>query len=259
MSANDIEKGTRWRAGLASELESTSVSIICLTPENLESPWIHFEAGALSKQQQNSHVCTLLFGVEPIDIREPLSQFQATKAQQEDIRKLIQTINRIQGDDALSESKLIGAFDVWWPKLDQRLNEIPDSENVPDHKRDIKEILEEILELSRFQVNNNKKVLSAFKSSSRLPSTLTWSSDDAQLLYDSYQMLLKNLEEAKTKQEPQEKIEKLERNLEELCTSEKAAAEWLGVLRLGQTVMSLIKKTAKKSNNEELPHENSDS
>src|SRR4051812_36495571 len=80
MSANDIEKGARWRSGLATELEQTSVSVICLTPENLESPWIHFEAGALSKQQQNTYVCTFLFGLEPIDVREPLAQFQATKS-----------------------------------------------------------------------------------------------------------------------------------------------------------------------------------
>jgi hypothetical protein len=38
MSADDIEKGTRWRSGLASELEQSSVGIICLTRENLNCP-----------------------------------------------------------------------------------------------------------------------------------------------------------------------------------------------------------------------------
>ncbi len=87
MSANDIEKGTRWRSDLSNELEQASVSIICLTPENLEAPWILFEAGALSKQQKGSYVCTLLFGVDPVNIREPLAQFQATKIQKDDIRQ----------------------------------------------------------------------------------------------------------------------------------------------------------------------------
>src|SRR5947209_17570002 len=98
MSADDIERGTRWRSGLASELEQSSVGIICLTQENLDSTWIHFEAGALSKQQQNTYVCTLLCDVEPTDVREPLAQFQHTRANKDDLRKLIFTINNTLGD-----------------------------------------------------------------------------------------------------------------------------------------------------------------
>src|SRR5437764_4301388 len=106
MSANDIEKGTRWRSGLANELEQASISIICLTPENLDAPWLNFEAGALSRQQQNSYVCTFLFGLEPIDVREPLAQFQSTKADKEDIKKLVHTINHVLADAALAETKV---------------------------------------------------------------------------------------------------------------------------------------------------------
>src|SRR5439155_27102989 len=98
MSADDIEKGTRWRSGIADELGQSSVGIICVTRENLDSTWIHFEAGALSKQQQNTFVCSFLFALAPTDIREPLSQFQATKAQKEDLRKLLSTINNALGD-----------------------------------------------------------------------------------------------------------------------------------------------------------------
>lgn len=86
MSADDIEKGTRWRSGIANELEQSSVGIICLTRENLASPWIHFEAGALSKQQDKTYVCTLLVGLEPTDVREPLAQFQHTRATKDDLR-----------------------------------------------------------------------------------------------------------------------------------------------------------------------------
>ena len=104
MSADDIEKGTRWRSGLASELEQSSVGIICLTRENLDSTWIHFEAGALSKQQQNTYVCTFLFGLEAPDLKEPLAQFQATKSTKDDVRKLVFTINSSLGETKLTES-----------------------------------------------------------------------------------------------------------------------------------------------------------
>jgi hypothetical protein len=152
MSADDIEKGTRWRSGLASELEQSSVGIICLTRENLDSTWIHFEAGALSRQQDNTYVCTLLFGLEPTDVREPLAQFQHTRTQKDDVRKLISTINNTLGDSKLPESELGETFEVWWPKLEGRLNAIPAnaSESAEPIRRD-REILEEILELARSQ------------------------------------------------------------------------------------------------------------
>src|SRR5437764_8405785 len=115
MSSSDIEKGTRWRTDIASELEQSSIGIICLTPENLNSSWLHFEAGALSKQQQNTYVCTFLYELEPADVREPLAQFQNTKAQRDDVKKLIQTINNSLGDMKLPDAEMNESFDVWWP------------------------------------------------------------------------------------------------------------------------------------------------
>jgi len=49
ISTEDIGKGIRWAKSLASELEDTNFGIVCLTSENLAAPWLHFEAGALSK------------------------------------------------------------------------------------------------------------------------------------------------------------------------------------------------------------------
>jgi len=150
MSADDIEKGTRWRSGLASELEQSSVGIICLTPENLDSTWIHFEAGALSKQQQNTYVCTFLFGIEPTDVKEPLAQFQATRALRSDVQKLMFTINNTLGDSKLPEAELNETFEVWWPKLEQRLNAIEEPK-ARQPQRDLRDMIEEVLELTRFQ------------------------------------------------------------------------------------------------------------
>lgn len=150
MSADDIEKGTRWRSGLASELEQSSVGIICLTPENLDSTWVHFEAGALSKQQQNTYVCTFLLELEPTDVKEPLAQFQATRAQKSDVQKLMLTINNTLGASRLSESELNEALEVWWPKLQERLSAIEKPRERKSH-RDVRDMIEELLELVRSQ------------------------------------------------------------------------------------------------------------
>jgi TIR domain-containing protein len=149
MSADDIEKGTRWRSGIATELEQSSVGIICLTRENLDSTWIHFEAGALSKQQQNTYVCTLLFGLEPTDVREPLAQFQATRAQKDDVRKLVFTINSTLGDSKLPDSELSETFEVWWPKLEERLSHVGEITATTTQVRTDRELLEEILNIIR--------------------------------------------------------------------------------------------------------------
>lgn len=74
ISSEDLRKGGRWNAELAVELEQTNFGIICLTPSNLNAPWILFEAGALSKVVEESQVAPLLVGVQPSDLPKPLTQ-----------------------------------------------------------------------------------------------------------------------------------------------------------------------------------------
>jgi hypothetical protein len=59
MSDSDIDIGSRWGQNLDKELESANFGILCLTPESLNSTWIHYEAGALSKFIDKSRVCPL--------------------------------------------------------------------------------------------------------------------------------------------------------------------------------------------------------
>src|SRR5258707_22079 len=79
VSSEDIRKGKRWLLEVAKELDSSNFGIVCLTRENLEAPWVIFEAGALSKSFKEASVSTLLVGGLGIaDIKGPLSHFQHT-------------------------------------------------------------------------------------------------------------------------------------------------------------------------------------
>jgi hypothetical protein len=150
VSAHDIERGARWGPALTKELEQTKVGIICLTPDNLNAPWILFEAGALSKTVDATFVCPFLFRVENSDLEGPLAQFQTTKAEKGDVRELTHTIHRSLGPSPLKEGTLDQVFEKWWPALEQRLDGIPVSSAAADvPKRSVKEILEEILEYVR--------------------------------------------------------------------------------------------------------------
>ena len=148
MSEEDIRKGSRWAVEIAAQLKDARIGLICLTPENLEAPWILFEAGALSNKLGDL-VCTYLFELQPGDVREPLGQFNATKAEKEDTRKLMYTINGALDQGALPEGQLDVAFEKWWPDLEKILQNIPDPEEKPAVQRDQREMIEEILEIAR--------------------------------------------------------------------------------------------------------------
>ena len=45
--STQIEKGTEWFEELRNALDNAHCGILCLTPEAIGSPWIHFEAGLL--------------------------------------------------------------------------------------------------------------------------------------------------------------------------------------------------------------------
>src|SRR5262245_3692235 len=94
MSPTGIEKGTRWGVELASSLKEAGAGLVCLTPENLNSAWILFEAGALSREPQN-RVWTFLLDVQnDAQLGPQLSQFQNTKAERADVLLMIKAMNR---------------------------------------------------------------------------------------------------------------------------------------------------------------------
>ena len=125
VSTGDIDKGRRWSEVLAGELAQIGYGIIIVTRDNLREPWINFEAGAISKALEKSSVSPFLFGVEPSKLEGPLQQFQATIYEQEDVFNLLRSINaRQDADDQVSFEVLRNEFDVWWPKLQKKLDEI---------------------------------------------------------------------------------------------------------------------------------------
>jgi hypothetical protein len=118
---DDIEKGVRWTNEISKELEQSSVGIICLTRANLQAPWLMFEAGALAKSIEQSRVVPLLFGVDPSDLQGPLLQFQAASFNENEVRKLVKTINAALGDNGLDSQVLESVFEKWWPELEQKV------------------------------------------------------------------------------------------------------------------------------------------
>jgi len=150
-SPEDVTKGSRWSTEISKELEASQVGLICLTKDNLEAPWLMFEAGAISKNLDKAHVCPILFGVEPADIKGPLTAFQSSRFEKTEIKKVVKMINGRLGDGGLSPTVLDSVFEKWWPDLEKEVNSI--LSKAPKAKkngsRPERELLEEILELNR--------------------------------------------------------------------------------------------------------------
>lgn len=144
ISNHDIPSGSRWSLHLGEQLQELKTGILCLTPDNLSAPWMLFEAGALSKALDDSLVCPYLFKVEPTAVEWPLAQFHLERADKEGTKKLLATINNAATDNKLEPAHLQESFDVWWPRLENKLAAIePVQVAVP--RRSDRDLLEEIL------------------------------------------------------------------------------------------------------------------
>ena len=141
--------GSRWGYEIAKELEHAHFGLICLTRDNIDAPWIMFEAGALSKNLDMSKVCPILFGVDAGDLKGPLAQFQACKFERIEIYKVVKMINGEMGLRKLSDAILSSSFDTWWPKLEEGVKHIFKSHSVKSVRpqRSERDLLEEMVGL----------------------------------------------------------------------------------------------------------------
>lgn len=119
VSAKDLDKGSNWTVELAKELEDTEFGIICLAPDNLSSPWLHYEAGAITKSV-DSRVAPVLFQVEKTSVGHPLAQLQLTSIDAEDFELLMMSISKVAGNH-LTPERIKESVKVWWPSLEESL------------------------------------------------------------------------------------------------------------------------------------------
>lgn len=150
VSSEDVRKGKRWVIEIPRQLSTCNFGIVCLTPDNLNSAWLLFEAGALSKLK-SSDVCTLLVGnLRTGDIEGPLSHFQATVFNQADFFKLVQSLNATLGKNRLEEQRLKKMFEKWWVDLEKNVTEASTNAEAPKEvMRNEIDILYEVLETTR--------------------------------------------------------------------------------------------------------------
>jgi TIR domain len=156
MSEEDTDKGAHWSSTIRRELEQSAFGIVILTAENIESPWLHFEAGAIAKSVEEGRVVPILFGLKHSDVQLPLSMFQSALFEKEDIFRVVKSINGAAGSSAREERQLETVFDSFWPRLDGVIKpKLAQLRSTPPRHQQKKlehdRILEELLLLGRQQ------------------------------------------------------------------------------------------------------------
>jgi len=192
LSTQEIRTGKRWFSEIAGELAETKFGILCLTPENLESPWLHFEAGALSKTiDDKTFVCSYLInGLQPTQVPDPLGQFQSNSADKEGTHRLLQAINSALDDKKLEEVVLSETFKKFWPDLEKVLQSLPPVKEEERPKRKVEDMVEEVLDTVRglaFTMQRREEIPSAF------PEPSSPSSDDVRNYRKPKERVLENL------------------------------------------------------------------
>jgi hypothetical protein len=144
VSDKDISAGDRWAQAIAGELESSNFGILCITPENISSEWIMFEAGALSKAMQDAKVIPLLFGLELSDLSGPLQQFQALRVDEQGMLDALKAINAAS-DNKTDEATIERLVPALWSDLQAKIDAIPERAEAEKHMRPQTEIMEDLV------------------------------------------------------------------------------------------------------------------
>lgn len=151
ISQNDIDKDAIWFDQIHSTLKGVSTGILCVTRDNMNAPWLLFEAGALSKGLSKNRVIPFLVDLTPTDLTAPLSQLNGVRPTRDDFFKMLQTINKQQDENSLTEDRLRRVYDKWWQDFESDFQRIMSTTGLQQVviRRKPDSILEEILETTR--------------------------------------------------------------------------------------------------------------
>ncbi len=181
-SVRDIDAGDRWSVEIASKLADSNFGVLCLTPDNLDAAWLHFEAGALSKSVTEGAVVPYVLDLELSQIPQgPLSQFQAKKADRDGTFALIETLSNLS-KSGRTDAQLRELFDSLWPKLQDKLTKIPSVSPRERPNRPQGDILEELVAVSRESSTRLERIETGLAQVGLSPSTRNEPISDADVV-----------------------------------------------------------------------------
>lgn len=164
--SDNIAAGTDFLKQIMGSLATAKVGIICVTKENVASPWLNFEAGALSNVVTTNEgaAIPLLIGMTTDELSKcnsPIRNFHAVEFNDEGIEQMLRSINNLL-EYPLKESQLEKLFEqskamFWDAQMKGNLGGI--DEKIDDTPEEIEYIqyLREIVE--KYKLNGSRPLL----------------------------------------------------------------------------------------------------
>jgi TIR domain len=137
VSERDIGAGETWFNELMKNLSRCRIGVVCMTPDNIASPWIHFEAGVIAATGEEQagkapkRVLPFLVGIDDSELPGALSMYQATDARDRaSVKSFLATLN-----NHLETSKQCPSIDRVFPEFWKLLQRHLDSKPAVTKKR----------------------------------------------------------------------------------------------------------------------------
>ena len=135
VSSEHVAAGAFWHNELLTALKSARIGILCLTAGNVESKWIHFEAGAIANSFGSPNACPYLLNVDRSQLQGPLQHLQCVTADEQGTFRLVREINGSLSAGRLEQDLLHASFSAHWPALSGTLNVIAEEEKALSETR----------------------------------------------------------------------------------------------------------------------------
>jgi hypothetical protein len=161
-----MQAGSIGLNGTLGALEKATFGVLCLTPDNLQSGWLHFEAGALLNNLGTSLdgsgrppvVPLLCHGLLPTSIDDPLKMLQAKQCDRNGLWEVAEAINISRADRQIEPDVLRKLFDLLWDELSSGLSSIKCDEMaaintvLPKKESDLEILTREVENLKQLNV-----------------------------------------------------------------------------------------------------------
>jgi hypothetical protein len=122
--SEDIQPGSYWNTVLLSELSTANICLVCVTPENKDSRWLNFEAGAIARSIDEAKVVPVLHQISVRELGYPLALFQCRQLDETGMLGIVRTLAQFDNRSAMQESVLLDAFNDTWPGLAAEVSDI---------------------------------------------------------------------------------------------------------------------------------------
>ncbi len=126
--SQDIPKGSRWFEAVGLQLQEAAAGLICMTPDNVSSPWLHYEAGALANKlatatgpSSTGYIFTYLDGVTPGELQGPLEAYQSTISDEADTQQLVKALARLLHPEKAAYKQWEAQLQAQWPEAWRQL------------------------------------------------------------------------------------------------------------------------------------------